>query len=137
MVAAEGRLKFRRVSVVFLEQEVEDKHHRDATKLGAANGRNPLSIIVPCHRVVRTDGSIGQYSLGGPDHCSKDCASMSIMVRQWTNQQRARAEGPVPTKPHDDQKIPRRRTDVPKSPTCAERHPSTRVPSSSSSKIMQ
>jgi O-6-methylguanine DNA methyltransferase len=34
--------------------------------VGTALGRNPVPLIVPCHRVVRTDGSIGQYSLGGP-----------------------------------------------------------------------
>jgi hypothetical protein len=26
-----------------------------------------VPLIVPCHRVVRTDGLIGNYSLGGPD----------------------------------------------------------------------
>jgi methylated-DNA-[protein]-cysteine S-methyltransferase len=26
---------------------------------------NPLPVIVPCHRVVRSDGSLGQYA-GGP-----------------------------------------------------------------------
>jgi O-6-methylguanine DNA methyltransferase len=34
--------------------------------VGTALGNNPVPLIVPCHRVVRTDGSIGQYSLGGP-----------------------------------------------------------------------
>ncbi len=34
--------------------------------VGSALGRNPIPLIVPCHRVVRTDGTIGQYSLGGP-----------------------------------------------------------------------
>ena len=34
--------------------------------VGSALGHNPVPLIVPCHRVVRTDGSIGQYSLGGP-----------------------------------------------------------------------
>jgi hypothetical protein len=28
--------------------------------------RNPIPLIIPCHRVVRSDGSIGEYSLGGP-----------------------------------------------------------------------
>ncbi len=32
--------------------------------VGSACGHNPLPIVVPCHRVVRSDGSIGQY-LGG------------------------------------------------------------------------
>ncbi|HJH09295.1 MAG TPA: MGMT family protein, partial [Psychrobacter pasteurii] len=31
-----------------------------------ANGKNPLSIIIPCHRVVASDGSLGGYT-GGLD----------------------------------------------------------------------
>lgn len=31
---------------------------------GSALATNPLPILVPCHRVLRTDGSLGQY-LGG------------------------------------------------------------------------
>jgi methylated-DNA-[protein]-cysteine S-methyltransferase len=30
--------------------------------VGQANGRNPIPIIIPCHRVVAADGSIGGYS---------------------------------------------------------------------------
>lgn len=29
-----------------------------------ANGRNPISILIPCHRVVSSDGTIGGYSGG-------------------------------------------------------------------------
>jgi O-6-methylguanine DNA methyltransferase len=36
--------------------------------VGTALGHNPVPLIVPCHRVVRTDGSIGHYSLGGPEN---------------------------------------------------------------------
>ena len=32
--------------------------------VGAANGRNPLSIIVPCHRVIGTNGSVTGYAGG-------------------------------------------------------------------------
>jgi methylated-DNA-[protein]-cysteine S-methyltransferase len=32
---------------------------------GSACARNPLPVVVPCHRVVRSDGTIGQYG-GGP-----------------------------------------------------------------------
>lgn len=35
--------------------------------VGSAMATNPVPLIVPCHRVVRSDGRIGQYSLGGPD----------------------------------------------------------------------
>lgn len=31
---------------------------------GTANGRNPIAIIVPCHRVVRGDGTLGGYAGG-------------------------------------------------------------------------
>ena len=41
---------------------------RAARAVGNALAANPVPLIVPCHRVVRTDGSIGQYSLGGPEN---------------------------------------------------------------------
>jgi len=37
-----------------------------ARAVGAANGRNPLSIVLPCHRVVGSDGSLTGYG-GGLD----------------------------------------------------------------------
>ena len=32
--------------------------------VGNANGKNPVSIIVPCHRVVQTNGQLGGYTGG-------------------------------------------------------------------------
>ncbi|PXA89885.1 methylated-DNA--protein-cysteine methyltransferase, partial [Caulobacter sp. D4A] len=32
--------------------------------VGAANGANPLSIVVPCHRLVGADGSLTGYGGG-------------------------------------------------------------------------
>lgn len=32
--------------------------------VGAANGRNPISIVVPCHRVIGADGSLTGYAGG-------------------------------------------------------------------------
>ncbi len=32
--------------------------------VGAANGRNPLPIVVPCHRVIGSDGSLTGYGGG-------------------------------------------------------------------------
>ena len=29
--------------------------------VGTANGKNPISIIVPCHRVIAADGTLGGY----------------------------------------------------------------------------
>ena len=34
--------------------------------VGQANGRNPISIIVPCHRVIAADGTLGGYGWGLP-----------------------------------------------------------------------
>ncbi len=34
--------------------------------VGAANGRNPLSIIIPCHRVIGQNGSLTGYAGGLP-----------------------------------------------------------------------
>jgi len=34
--------------------------------IGAANGRNPIAIIVPCHRVIGSDGSLTGYAGGEP-----------------------------------------------------------------------
>ncbi|MGH2460678.1 MAG: methylated-DNA--[protein]-cysteine S-methyltransferase [Chloroflexota bacterium] len=33
--------------------------------VGSAVGRNPVPLLIPCHRVVRRDGRIGEYGLGG------------------------------------------------------------------------
>lgn len=35
-----------------------------AQAVGSANGRNPISILVPCHRVVGSDGSLVGYAGG-------------------------------------------------------------------------
>ena len=37
-----------------------------ARAVGAANGRNPLSIIVPCHRVIGANGKLTGFA-GGLD----------------------------------------------------------------------
>lgn len=34
--------------------------------VGAANAANPIAIVVPCHRVIASDGTLGGYS-GGLD----------------------------------------------------------------------
>ncbi len=32
--------------------------------IGTANSKNPINIIIPCHRVTRQDGSLGGYAGG-------------------------------------------------------------------------
>jgi len=32
--------------------------------VGSANGKNPIAIIIPCHRVIASDGSLGGFASG-------------------------------------------------------------------------
>ena len=40
---------------------------RAVRAVGAANGKNPLSIVVPCHRVIGQDGTLTGYAGGIPN----------------------------------------------------------------------
>lgn len=37
-----------------------------ARAVGSANGRNNLGVVVPCHRVIAADGTLGGYGWGLP-----------------------------------------------------------------------
>lgn len=39
---------------------------RAVRAVGTALGRNPVPLLIPCHRVIRADGDIGQYVFGTP-----------------------------------------------------------------------
>ena len=40
--------------------------HPEAVRaVGTALGKTPVPLLIPCHRVVRADGTLGQYSMGG------------------------------------------------------------------------
>jgi O-6-methylguanine DNA methyltransferase len=39
-------------------------HPRAVRAVGSALARNPIPLLIPCHRVVRSDGVIGRYGLG-------------------------------------------------------------------------
>lgn len=40
------------------------KQDKAVRAVGTANGRNPLCIIVPCHRVIASGGGLGGYTAG-------------------------------------------------------------------------
>lgn len=42
-------------------------HPAAVRAVGSALRKNPVPVLIPCHRVVRGDGHIGQYALGGTD----------------------------------------------------------------------
>jgi len=40
------------------------KNPQASRAVGNANGKNPLSIIIPCHRVIKLNGDMGGYTGG-------------------------------------------------------------------------
>ena len=45
-----------------LAMEISERHMTRA--VGAATGRNPIGIVIPCHRLVGADGSLTGYAGG-------------------------------------------------------------------------
>lgn len=52
----------RTVSYNFIAKSLGDK--KSIRAVGAANGKNQISIIVPCHRVIGSDGNLTGYAGG-------------------------------------------------------------------------
>lgn len=50
------------VSYNFIAESLGDK--KSIRAVGAANGKNQISILVPCHRVMGSDGSLTGYAGG-------------------------------------------------------------------------
>lgn len=52
-------------TTISYQQEAEAAGSPHAWRaVGGANGANPIVILIPCHRVIRADGSLGGYSAG-------------------------------------------------------------------------
>ena len=51
-------------TISYAEEARRAGHPAALRAIGNANGRNPLAIIVPCHRVIASNGTIGGYSSG-------------------------------------------------------------------------
>lgn len=46
-------------------------HPRAARAVGSIMAGNPIPLIIPCHRVLRSDGGLGGYSAPGGPHLKK------------------------------------------------------------------
>ena len=57
-------------TVTYGEQARKINAEKAVRAIGAANGKNPISIIVPCHRVIGANGKLTGYA-GGLDTKSK------------------------------------------------------------------
>jgi methylated-DNA-[protein]-cysteine S-methyltransferase len=53
------------VSYKYIAEQLGDG--KAVRAIGNANGANPVPIIIPCHRVINSNGSMGGYSGGGVD----------------------------------------------------------------------
>ncbi|NCV46963.1 MAG: methylated-DNA--[protein]-cysteine S-methyltransferase [Actinobacteria bacterium] len=51
-------------TISYAEQARSMRAPRAVRAVGSANGANPVPIIVPCHRVVASNGGLGGYALG-------------------------------------------------------------------------
>ena len=51
-------------TITYRELAARTGHAEASRAAGAATGRNPVSIIVPCHRVVGSDGSLTGFGGG-------------------------------------------------------------------------
>lgn len=51
-------------TISYAEQARSMRAPRAVRAVGSANGANPVPIIVPCHRVVASNGGLGGFSLG-------------------------------------------------------------------------
>jgi methylated-DNA-[protein]-cysteine S-methyltransferase len=38
---------------------------KTARAIGSVMAKNPMPLIIPCHRVIKADGTIGQFSAPG------------------------------------------------------------------------
>lgn len=51
---------------------------RAVRAVGTALARNPVPLLIPCHRVVRGDGIIGNYALGGAQNKRRVLAAEGV-----------------------------------------------------------
>jgi methylated-DNA-[protein]-cysteine S-methyltransferase len=51
-------------TITYSEQASAAANPKAVRAIGSANGKNPLPIIIPCHRVIAKGNNIGGYALG-------------------------------------------------------------------------
>ena len=88
---------------------------RAVRAVGTACALNPLPLVLPCHRVVRSDGSPGQYA-GGAD------AKRALLALETRGRRRVASvpcAGTSPRSAASSRPPPRRRSPPPRASTCA------------------
>ncbi|QYK52236.1 MAG: methylated-DNA--[protein]-cysteine S-methyltransferase [Fimbriimonadaceae bacterium] len=54
------------LTISYIELARRIGNEKASRAVGAANGKNPISIIIPCHRVIAADGTLHGYGGGLP-----------------------------------------------------------------------
>ncbi len=60
-------MKLRKGEIISYEELAKRVGTKAVRAVATAVGKNPIPVIIPCHRIVRKDGSIGKYSMGGSE----------------------------------------------------------------------
>lgn len=53
-------------TVTYKELAIATGNPQAVRAVGSAMRTNPIILAIPCHRVLKSDGSLGNYSAGGP-----------------------------------------------------------------------
>jgi methylated-DNA-[protein]-cysteine S-methyltransferase len=64
---------------------------RAVRAVGTALAKNPVPLLIPCHRVIRSDGRLGEYSGGGPSVKAKLLAFEGVDPESLTRLRSRRA----------------------------------------------
>ena len=51
-------------TATYQELAIKTKNPRAARAVGNACGRNPFPLIIPCHRIIKSDGGLGGFAFG-------------------------------------------------------------------------
>ena len=62
----------------------EIERPRAVRAVGSALAGNPVPFVIPCHRVVRTDGHIGEYGAGGPEAKREVLGARASTRSRWS-----------------------------------------------------
>jgi methylated-DNA-[protein]-cysteine S-methyltransferase len=55
---------------------------RASRAVGGALGRNPISLVIPCHRVIAADGTLGGYGGDGWIDRDRELSRKEAMLRR-------------------------------------------------------
>ena len=53
-------------TISYAELAIRYGNHKATRAVGAANGKNPISVVIPCHRVIAANGTLWGYGGGLP-----------------------------------------------------------------------